>query len=66
MVVTGNGDHYRAMLKEFGFTKIEEEDIGSIWLQQDGATCHTVEAILDVLCPVFEDHLGITSSRQRQ
>ena len=31
----------RAMLNEFLFTKIEEEDIGNIWLQQDGATCHT-------------------------
>ena len=24
-------------------------------IQQDGATCHTAEAILDVLRPVFED-----------
>ena len=37
-------------------TKIEEEDIGgNSWLQQDGAMCHTAEAILDVLHPVFED-----------
>ena len=33
--VTVNGDHYRAMLKEFLFTKIEEADIGNIWFQQD-------------------------------
>ena len=51
--VTVTGDLYRAMLNEFLFTKIEEEDIGNIWLQQDGATCHT----LDVLCTVFEDHI---------
>ena len=37
-VVTVNGDCYRAMLNEFMFTKIEEEDIGNIWFQQDGAT----------------------------
>ena len=37
------------------FTKTEEEDIGNIWLQQGGAICHTTEAILDVLRPVFED-----------
>ena len=43
-----NGDHYRAMLNEFLFTKIEEEDIGNIRFQQDGATCHTLEATLDV------------------
>ena len=39
------------------FTKIEEEDIGNIWFQQDGATCHTAEAILDVLRPVFKDRI---------
>ena len=50
---TVNGDHYRAMLNEFLFTKIEEEDIDNIWFQQDGATCHTGEATLDVLRPVF-------------
>ena len=26
-----NGDRYRAMLNEFLFTKIEDEDIGNIW-----------------------------------
>ena len=55
--VTVNGDRYRVMLNEFLFTKIEEEDIGNIWHQQDGATCHTAEAILDVLSPVFEDRI---------
>ena len=29
--VTVNGDRYRAMLNEYLFTKIEEEDIGNIW-----------------------------------
>ena len=46
--VTVNGDRYRAMLKELLFTKIDEENIGNIWFQQDGATCHTAEATLDV------------------
>ena len=55
--VTVNGDRYMAMLNEFLFTKIEEEDIGNIWFQQDGATCHTAEAILDVLRPIFEDRI---------
>ena len=41
----------------FLFTKIEEEDIGKIWFQQDGATCHT----LDVLRCVFEDHINTTA-----
>ena len=36
---------------------IEEENIDNIWFQQDGATCHTAEATLDVLRPVFEDRI---------
>ena len=55
--ITVNGDRYRAMLYEFLFTKTEEEDIGNIWFQQDGATCHIAEATLDVMRPVFEDHI---------
>ena len=52
-----NGDRYRVMLNEFLFTKIEEKEIGNICFQQDGATCHTVEATLDVLRPVFEGRI---------
>ena len=37
--------------------KIEEEDIGNICFQQDGATCHITEATLDVLRLVFEDRI---------
>ena len=59
--VTVNNDRYRAMLNEFLFTKIEEEDIGNIWFQQDGATCYTAGATVDILRPVFEDR--IISSR---
>ena len=55
--VTVNADRYQAMLNEFLFTKIEEKDIGNIWFQQDSATCHTAEAILNVLRPVFEDRI---------
>ena len=46
-----------AMLNEFLFTKIKKEDIGNIWFQQDGSTCHTADTTLDVLRPVFEDHI---------
>ena len=49
------------MLNEFLFIKIEKKDIGNIWFQQDGATCHTAEATLDVLRHGFEDL--ITSGR---
>ena len=55
--VTVNGDYYRPMLNEFLFTKIEEEDIGNIWFQQDRATCRMAEATRAGLHPVFEDHI---------
>ena len=55
MTVTVNSDHYRTMLNEYLCTQIVEEDIANIWFQQDGATCHTTEAILDVLRVVIED-----------
>ena len=54
-VVTVNDDRYQAMLNKFLFTKIEEEDIGNIWFQKEGATCHTAEATHNVLRPVFQD-----------
>ena len=45
------------MFNEFLCTKIEEENIDNIWFQQDGATCHTAEATLDIFRPVFEDRI---------
>ena len=57
MAITVNGNRYRAMLNEFLFTKIEEEDIANIWFQQDGSTCHTTETALDVLRTVSEDRI---------
>ena len=56
-VVIVNRDRYRAMLNEFMSTKIEEDDIGNISFQQDSATCHTAEATLVVLRPVFEKRI---------
>ena len=38
-----------AILNEFLFTKIEEEDIDNIWFQQDGATCHRTVIVKIVL-----------------
>ena len=55
--VTVNDDRYWAVLNEFLFTKIEQENIGNIWFQQDCPTCHTTEATLDVLRPLFEDRI---------
>ena len=56
--VTVNGDSYRARLNEFLFLKVEEEDIGNNWFQQNSAMCQTAEATLDfVLRPVFENRI---------
>ena len=52
-----NSDRYSIMFNEFLFTQIEEEDIGNICFQQDGAMYHTAEATLDVLRLVFEDRI---------
>ena len=41
---------YSRWCNELLFTKIEEEDAGNIWFQQDGATCPTGEATLDAPC----------------
>ena len=51
--VTVNGDRYWAMSNEFLFIKIEEEDIGNIWFQQDGTTCHSAV----VLRPISKDRI---------
>ena len=45
------------MLNKFLFTKIEEEDIGNIWFQQDCVMCHTAEATFNVLRPVFKGRI---------
>ena len=44
VAITVNGDRYWAMLNEYLFTKIKEEDIGNIWFEQEG---HTAEVLLD-------------------
>ena len=49
-----------AMLNEFLFIKIKEEDIGNIWFQQDGATWYTAKATLNVLRPILKITLSAT------
>ena len=53
----GRYSQWRSLLTEFLFTTIEEKDIDNIWFQQDGVTCHTAEATLDVFRPVFEERI---------
>ena len=67
--VTFKSDRYRAMLNEFLFTKIEDEEIGNIWFQQDSATWHTAEATLDPprCCDLgVSSKISVTPISQRQ
>ena len=45
------------MLNELLFSKIEEDNIDSIWFQQNGATCHTANVTIDLLHTVFENRI---------
>ncbi|GFW92914.1 uncharacterized protein TNCV_3495471 [Trichonephila clavipes] len=47
--VTINGDRYRAMITNFFIPELNNHDVQELWFQQDGATCHTARATIDLL-----------------
>ncbi|GFX84426.1 hypothetical protein TNCV_4135361 [Trichonephila clavipes] len=47
--VTVNGDRYRATITNFFIPELSNHDVQELWFQQDGATCHTVRATIDLL-----------------
>ncbi|GFV30851.1 transposable element Tcb2 transposase [Trichonephila clavipes] len=55
--VTVNGDRYRAMINNFFIPELNNHDVQELWFQQDGATCHTAHATIDLLKDTFGDHL---------
>ncbi|GFW22132.1 transposable element Tc3 transposase [Trichonephila clavipes] len=59
--VISHGCEYHAGDSTFwlGFTQILRENIIGVelWFQQDGATCHTVRATIDLLKDTFGDRL---------
>ncbi|GFY10869.1 putative transposable element [Trichonephila clavipes] len=55
--VTVNGDRYRAMITSFFIFELNNHDVQELWFQQDGATCHTARATIDLLKDTFGDHL---------
>ncbi|GFX57475.1 DUF4817 domain-containing protein [Trichonephila clavipes] len=55
--VTVNGDRYRAMITNFFIPELNNHDVQELWFQQDGATCHTARAIIDLLKDTFGDRL---------
>ncbi|GFX60088.1 transposable element Tc3 transposase [Trichonephila clavipes] len=55
--VTVNGDRYRAMITNFFIPEVNNHDVQELWFQQDGATCHTARATIDLLKDTFGDRL---------
>ncbi|GFV86036.1 uncharacterized protein TNCV_670331 [Trichonephila clavipes] len=55
--VTVNGDRYRAMITNFFIPELNNPDVQELWFQQDGATCHTACATIDLLKYTFGDCL---------
>ncbi|GFW79033.1 uncharacterized protein TNCV_214661 [Trichonephila clavipes] len=55
--VTVNGDRYRAMITYFFIPELNNHDVQELWFQQDGATCHTARATIDLLKDTFGDRL---------
>ncbi|GFT50056.1 uncharacterized protein TNCV_4356091 [Trichonephila clavipes] len=55
--VTVNGDRYRAMITNFFILELNNHDVQELWFQQDGATCHTARATIDLLKDTFGDRL---------
>ncbi|GFV84193.1 putative DD41D transposase [Trichonephila clavipes] len=55
--VTVNGDRYRAMITNFFIPELNNHDVQELWFQQDGATCHTARATINLLKDTFGDRL---------
>ncbi|GFU90709.1 putative DD41D transposase [Trichonephila clavipes] len=50
-------DRYRAMITNFSIPELNNHDVQELWFQQDGATCHTARATIDLLKDTFGDRL---------
>ncbi|GFV86182.1 hypothetical protein TNCV_671791 [Trichonephila clavipes] len=53
-----NGDRYRAMITNFFIPELNNHDVQELWFQQDGSTCHTARATIDLLKDTFGDRLS--------
>ncbi|GFY03701.1 transposase [Trichonephila clavipes] len=52
-----NGDRYRAMITNFFIPELHNHDVQELWFQQDGTTCHTARATIDLLKYTLGDRL---------
>ncbi|GFW02039.1 putative transposable element [Trichonephila clavipes] len=55
--VTVNGDRYKAMMTNFFIPELNSHDVQELWFQQDGLTCHTARATIDLLKDTLGDCL---------
>ncbi|GFX96539.1 putative transposable element [Trichonephila clavipes] len=55
--VTVNDDRYRSMITNLFIPELNNHDVQERWFQQDGATCHTARATIDLLKDMFGDRL---------
>ena len=55
--VTVNGERYRTMINEYFFRDMDGIDPDEMWMQQDGATCHTANETIELLQTRFDDKL---------
>ncbi|GFS57742.1 transposable element Tc3 transposase [Trichonephila clavipes] len=55
--ITVNGDRYRAMITNFFIPELNNHDVQELWFQEDGATCHTARATIDLLKDTLGDRL---------
>ncbi|GFY09601.1 DUF4817 domain-containing protein [Trichonephila clavipes] len=59
--VTVNGDRYRAMITNFFIPELNNHDVQELWFQQDGATCHTSLATINLL--IYQSVLNFHSNK---
>ncbi|GFX58247.1 uncharacterized protein TNCV_4050051 [Trichonephila clavipes] len=45
------------MITNFFIPEFNNQDVQELWFPQDGATCHTARATIDLLKDTFGDHL---------
>ena len=52
-----NGARYRDTIIQFFLPKLDDTDMTNMWFQQDGATCHTANEIIQLLHETFSDRV---------
>ena len=55
--VSVNGLRYRTLITEFLWPELEDMDVDDVYVQQDGATCHTSGETIGFLREKFPDRV---------